>query len=94
MFLLVPAYPGCPGSKAVKRSLLYCDKLHGQARRSNVDRRKYCQFTSTDDGLLYHSKRTPCQAVFTLAMAKFYKSRVCGDYAGLNREMCSYVDMQ
>ena len=22
MFLLVPAYPGCPGSKAVKRSLL------------------------------------------------------------------------
>ena len=21
MFLLVPAYPGCPGSKAVKRSL-------------------------------------------------------------------------
>ena len=24
MFLLVPAYPGCPGSKAVKRSLLFC----------------------------------------------------------------------
>jgi len=24
MFLLVPAYPGCPGSKAVKRSLLLC----------------------------------------------------------------------
>jgi len=23
MFLLVPAYPGCPGSKAVKRSSLY-----------------------------------------------------------------------
>jgi len=22
MFILVPAYPGCPGSKAVKRSLL------------------------------------------------------------------------
>ena len=22
MFLLVPAYPGCPGSKAMKRSLL------------------------------------------------------------------------
>jgi len=22
MFLLVPAYPGCPGSEAVKRSLL------------------------------------------------------------------------
>ena len=24
MFLLVPAYPGCPGSNAVKRSLLCC----------------------------------------------------------------------
>ena len=23
MFLLVPAYPGCPGSKAVKRSYLW-----------------------------------------------------------------------
>ena len=26
MFLLVPAYPGCPGSKAVKRSLLLIEK--------------------------------------------------------------------
>ena len=26
MFLLVPAYPGCPGSKAVKRSLLSSEK--------------------------------------------------------------------
>ena len=25
MFLLVPAYPGCPGSKAIKRSLLWLD---------------------------------------------------------------------
>jgi len=31
MFLLVPAYPGCPGSKAVKRSLLYCsDQYAGE----------------------------------------------------------------
>jgi len=27
MFLLVPAYPGCPGSKAVKRSLLSFDTV-------------------------------------------------------------------
>ena len=27
MFLLVPAYPGCPGSKAVKRSLLFYYRL-------------------------------------------------------------------
>jgi len=26
-----------------------CDKLRGQARRSNVDRRKYCQLGSTDE---------------------------------------------
>jgi len=34
MFLLVPAYPGCPGSKAVKWSLLlllYTGKLDGDA---------------------------------------------------------------
>ena len=28
MFLLVPAYPGCPGSKAVKRSLLLLSLLY------------------------------------------------------------------
>ena len=28
MFLLVPAYPGCPGSKAVKRSLLFLVLAH------------------------------------------------------------------
>jgi len=30
MFLLVPAYPGCPGSKAVKRSLLLLLLQFGQ----------------------------------------------------------------
>jgi len=29
MFLLVPAYPGCPGSKAVKRSLLLLSEMKG-----------------------------------------------------------------
>ena len=33
MFLLVPAYPGCPGSKAVKRLLLL---LHYQSARLAV----------------------------------------------------------
>ena len=28
MFLLVPAYPGCPGSKAVKRSVVVVVMLH------------------------------------------------------------------
>jgi len=31
MFLLVPAYPGCPGSKAVKRSLLFDIHLYNEA---------------------------------------------------------------
>jgi len=32
-------------------------KLHGQARRSNVDRRKYCQLSSTEDGCVFHTER-------------------------------------
>ena len=35
MFLLVPAYPGCPGSKAVKRLLLLL-LLHYQSARLAV----------------------------------------------------------
>jgi len=41
MFLLVPAYPGCPGSKAVKRSLLLVvvttivNSDHGRPRITN-----------------------------------------------------------
>ena len=30
--------------------LTHCNKLNGQACPSNVDRRKYCQLSSTDDG--------------------------------------------
>jgi len=45
-----------------------CDNLHGQACRSNIDRRKYCQLSSTDDcddwrpsddGLVYRTERPP-----------------------------------
>jgi len=36
MFLLVPAYPGCPGSKAVKRSLLLLLLLLLQWRFFNI----------------------------------------------------------
>ena len=38
MFLLVPAYPGCPGSKAVKRSLLLLLLLYGQLFELSVFR--------------------------------------------------------
>ena len=37
MFLLVPAYPGCPGSKAVKRSLLLlAHKAAGRKTRLDI----------------------------------------------------------
>ena len=36
MFLLVPAYPGCPGSKAVKRSLLLLLFLNHHTRESRL----------------------------------------------------------
>ena len=38
MFLLVPAYPGCPGSKAVKRSLLLLLLLAAVAQRDWLQR--------------------------------------------------------
>ena len=49
MFLLVPAYPGCPGSKAVKRSLFVVVVVVAclvVVRRLAVERRHTtsCQF--------------------------------------------------
>ena len=42
MFLLVPAYPGCPGSKAVKRSLLlYHLMLNKQQTKSHCTKILY-----------------------------------------------------
>jgi len=43
MFLLVPAYPGCPGSKAVKRSLFVVPavSVHFKSTYSNI-RLIYC----------------------------------------------------
>ena len=37
MFLLVPAYPGCPGSKAVKRLMLYFNLNLTSVGRTSVD---------------------------------------------------------
>jgi len=36
MFLLVPAYPGCPGSKAVKRSLLLLLLLYKNRNKTRM----------------------------------------------------------
>ena len=36
MFLLVPAYLGCPGSKAVKRSLLIPNDMLGDMLKRDV----------------------------------------------------------
>jgi len=33
-----------------------CDKLHGQARPSDVDRRKYCQLGLTDDDPVHQAE--------------------------------------
>ena len=38
-----------------------CNKLHGEARRSNdVDRRKCCQLSSTDIGRYFIAVKRPC----------------------------------
>jgi len=44
-------------SRAYKEVDAHYSKLHGQARRSNVDRRKYCQLSSTEDGCVFHTER-------------------------------------
>ena len=43
MFLLVPAYPGCPGSKAVKRSLLLllAHQHKAAGRKTRLDIQNY-----------------------------------------------------
>ena len=48
MFLLVPAYPGCPGSKAVKRSLLLLLYVRPRERMQySVVQNSKCTFTHT-----------------------------------------------
>jgi len=47
MFLLVPAYPGCPGSKAVKRSLLLL--LFATNTGKKTEENKKDLYTSTDN---------------------------------------------
>jgi len=47
MFPLVPAYPGCPGSKAVKRSLL-CNKLSKTCCISSQQANSIIPYASAD----------------------------------------------
>jgi len=50
MFLLVPAYPGCPGSKAVKRSLLLLLLFSGTTQVSRYQKGKTnLDFTEAKD---------------------------------------------
>jgi len=53
MFLLVPAYPGCPGSKAVKRSLLLLLCIY-IASKSKIESR--AQYTA-EPGLVWNTFR-------------------------------------
>jgi len=80
MFLLVPAYPGCPGSKAVKRSsllLLLLYKLFLQLTR--------CRLTQRIARSVCGS-RASCSAywqtdVFIVVIINvFTRAMLCGDY--------------
>jgi len=48
MFLLVPAYPGCPGSKAVKRSLLSASVFLREVCRRSMNFLRTCVSHSTE----------------------------------------------
>jgi len=72
MFLLVPAYPGCPGSKAVKRSLLFCAGAVRQTvyrRRPGLPSRRRTTATSLnclqDNVISARSLSTFCQRLKT-----------------------------
>ena len=84
MFLLVPAYPGCPGSKAVKRSLLLLlSKVNGletvlqPACYDSVSRTK--QFTLLMRSSVSRLQMTP-RTIFLLVLLTQYcwcKSACC-----------------
>jgi len=52
MFLLVPAYPGCPGLKAVKRSLLLL-LLYVKVAYDNLDNKQRYDVDDDDDQLVW-----------------------------------------
>jgi len=56
MFLLVPAYPGCPGSKAVKRSLLLLLLLyHRNATEATDDVQRLVFSLTVQEALLVNN---------------------------------------
>ena len=52
MFLLVPAYPGCPGSKAVKRSLLLLCRLQAHVAQSSSSQGRLQQQLTERDAVI------------------------------------------
>ena len=72
-FLLVPAYPGCPGSKAVKRSLLLL--------------LLYCSYTLmyTDVYRNFHKSKCKEVTMFTRKLLEIFMSHVISmtDYNAL-----------
>ena len=65
--------------RAVYRAHVQRDKTHGQDRRSNVDRSKYCQLCSRDNNVVYLSEcRDKLQACHAdrRSEAKFAKFRL------------------
>jgi len=59
MFLLVAAYPGCPGSKAVKRSLLLLlSQLKNEGQRSTGSKKRVETDERTDmtDRIIFPAK--------------------------------------
>jgi len=76
MFLLVPAYPGCPGSKAVKRSgrgCFFCKFSIGSGMLARCHVRKvceaFCRHIGTDGNLhiVLSTVQLPSPALSSLA---------------------------
>ena len=74
MFLLVPAYTGCPGSKAVKRSLLL---VRARRRRKLISNKLYwhcCELVKLSELINYRRKKRVSLCVNSSLMTVNYQS--------------------
>ena len=74
MFLLVPAYTGCPGSKAVKRSLLL---VRARRRRKLISNKLYwhcCELVKLSELINYRRKKRMSLCVNSSLMTVTYPS--------------------
>jgi len=106
-FLLVPAYPGCPGSKAVKRSLFLRNSPTGQTHRqiftldgsNDADSRKGVPFGGFVDIAPHFGDEIPPknptsgrEYAFSSQMGKYWKFHITETIASISTKLCTMIE--